>query len=633
MKSSSKLLLTSAFIFAISISSNQSLSDDKLNEIESRINSMNYESLIATRSNLLLEQDELETDQENTQSPSQNKTITERLAEINAELSAIQRALVGLVGIAAVSAITDDGYNDEVPPVITINGDNPATVELGTSYTDAGATANDAFHGTTAVTSSGTVDVNTVGSYTITYTATDLDNNTATATRTVNVVDTTAPVVTVTGDNPATHELGTTYTDAGATATDASGTVTVTSSGTVDSDTLGTYTITYTSTDASGNTGTATRTVNVVDTTAPVVTVTGDNPATHELGTTYTDAGATATDASGTVTVTSSGTVDSDTLGTYTITYTSTDASGNTGTATRTVNVVDTTAPVFTSQSTFIVDEGATDVGTVTATDLQAVTFTLSGNDDLTITTDGVLTFKAPADYESQSDNPSELKYDGSTYDITATVTATDASDNAADQIITVKINDVGGLDDKSETGTATNTSTAGTGTATATATSSTATATSTSSTSTATSTSESGTSTATSTSESGTSTATSTSESGTSTGTGTGTGTGTELNKYKYRYRNLIYNSNEPWKERYCKNIFLSKAHLKGSISSLVLEEFLSIIKYKNKVKISNFGVFTVSVTKPRVGRNPSTKKEYHIPKRKKLTFKASSQIKTILN
>jgi hypothetical protein len=37
----------------------------------------------------------------------------------------------------------------------------------------------------------------TVGSYTITYTATDLDNNTATATRTVNVVDTTSPVVTV----------------------------------------------------------------------------------------------------------------------------------------------------------------------------------------------------------------------------------------------------------------------------------------------------------------------------------------------------------------------------------------------------------------------------------------------------
>ena len=54
-----------------------------------------------------------------------------------------------------------------------------------------------------------------MGSYTVTYTATDLDNNTATASRTVNVVGTTAPIVTVIGDNPATVELGGSYTDAG----------------------------------------------------------------------------------------------------------------------------------------------------------------------------------------------------------------------------------------------------------------------------------------------------------------------------------------------------------------------------------------------------------------------------------
>ena len=66
-----------------------------------------------------------------------------------------------------------------------------------------------------------------VGEYVLTYVATDPSGNTSTATSTVNVVDTTAPVVTVTGTNPVTVELGDTYSDAGATATDLSGVVTV----------------------------------------------------------------------------------------------------------------------------------------------------------------------------------------------------------------------------------------------------------------------------------------------------------------------------------------------------------------------------------------------------------------------
>ena len=42
------------------------------------------------------------------------------------------KALVGaILGLGAVSALSDDGYNDNVPPVITIIGDNPATVQMG----------------------------------------------------------------------------------------------------------------------------------------------------------------------------------------------------------------------------------------------------------------------------------------------------------------------------------------------------------------------------------------------------------------------------------------------------------------------------------------------------------------------
>ena len=195
---------------------------------------MNYNQLVSTKRCCFKKKKAIE-------NSSASASSSSRLAEIAAELSQIQKALIAIAGVAAISSLTDDGYDDNVPPVITINGDNPATVELGTTYSDAGATANDAFHGSTPVIASGNVDTTAVGTYTVTYTATDLDNNTATATRTVNVVDTTAPVITITGDNPATVELGTSYTDAGATATDASGTITVASSGTVDTDTVGVY--------------------------------------------------------------------------------------------------------------------------------------------------------------------------------------------------------------------------------------------------------------------------------------------------------------------------------------------------------------------------------------------------------
>jgi hypothetical protein len=303
---------------------------------------------------------------------------------------------------------------DTTAPVVTVTGSD-VTHELGGAYTDAGATATDA-SGTVAVVTSGTVNVNAVGSYVLTYTSTDASGNAGTATRTVTVVDTTAPVVTITGDNPATHELGGAYTDAGATATDASGDVTVVTSGTVNVNAVGSYVLTYTSTDASGNAGTATRTVTVVDTTAPVITITGDNPATHELGGAYTDAGATATDASGDVTVIANGDVNTDKPGSYVITYISNDASGNAGTATRTVTVVDTTAPVVTVTGSDVTHElgGAyTDAG-ATATDASG---------DVTVVTSGTVNVDKVGVY-------------------TLTYTSTDASGNAGTATRTVTVVD-----------------------------------------------------------------------------------------------------------------------------------------------------------------------------------------------
>ena len=209
------------------------------------------------------------------------------------------------------------------------------------AYIDAGATASDNVDGdiTGSVSLSGTVDVTTAGSYTLTYAVSDAAGNAATAvTRTVTVVNTTAPVLTLLGASSVSLEAGATYADAGATS---DGGETVTTTGIVDPNTVGVYTLTYSASDAGGNAATSvTRTVTVSDTVAPVITLTGLASVTHELGTTYTDAGATS---DGGETVTTTGIVDPNTVGVYTLTYSASDAAGNgADVAVRTVNVVNT---------------------------------------------------------------------------------------------------------------------------------------------------------------------------------------------------------------------------------------------------------------------------------------------------
>jgi len=77
----------------------------------------------------------------------------------------------------------------------------------------------------------------------------------------------TLPTVTLIGDNPLEITLGDSFTDPGATYTDAEDddtTLATTTSGTVDTSTLGSYILTYSVTDSGGLTDSTTRTVNVV---------------------------------------------------------------------------------------------------------------------------------------------------------------------------------------------------------------------------------------------------------------------------------------------------------------------------------------------------------------------------------
>ena len=161
---------------------------------------------------------------------------------------------------------------DTTPPVITLIGDNPVTITEGDTFTDAGATATDNVDSNVTVITENPVNTSTVASYIVRYTAQDAaGNNATTVTRTVNVVaqvveDTTAPIITLIGDNPVTITEGDTYTDAGATATDnVDTTVTVITENSVDTSTVASYIVRYTAQDAAGNNATAvTRTVNVL---------------------------------------------------------------------------------------------------------------------------------------------------------------------------------------------------------------------------------------------------------------------------------------------------------------------------------------------------------------------------------
>jgi len=82
------------------------------------------------------------------------------------------------------------GTKDDTAPIITLIGDSIVSVTLNGTYTELGATAIDIIAGDVSddIITSGVVDVTTLGSYMITYTATDGCNNISTIQRQVNVI-------------------------------------------------------------------------------------------------------------------------------------------------------------------------------------------------------------------------------------------------------------------------------------------------------------------------------------------------------------------------------------------------------------------------------------------------------------
>ena len=270
---------------------------------------------------------------------------------------------------------------DIIPPVITINGDNPVTVTLNTTYTDAGATCTDIRDSDPTLDTVSTVDTSTVGSYTVTYTCVDdAGNNAVQQIRTVNTITVpSAPTGLIASFGNTTNALSWTAptNNGGSTITDYVIQYSTNSSWTIFNDDISTTTSTnvtgltngqvyhfrVNATNAAG-TGPASDTVQATpvtsestitvkppttppksitptepptlppiepDTTPPVIVINGDNLVTITLNTIYADAGATCTDnLDPNPTLTQISTVDTSTVGSYTVTYSCTDDAGNT---------------------------------------------------------------------------------------------------------------------------------------------------------------------------------------------------------------------------------------------------------------------------------------------------------------
>ncbi len=323
---------------------------------------------------------------------------------------------------------------DTTAPVITLIGSATTTIEVGTVYTDAGATAYDNVDGVLIPSLSGFVNTNVVGTYTLEYNVSDSAGNAATsAVRTVIVEDTGAPTIEAPADIVAQATGTSTIVALGTPAVSDVGdpSPVVTNDAPVAGFALGTTTVMWTATDASGNTATSTQLVTIIDTTAPVITLLGDNPQNIPVFDAYVEAGATVTDNydSGLVATTTSN-VDINTIGSYIVHYNVIDSNGNNAVqVTRTVNVIPRPITVTADAKTKVF--GAADpaltytitAGSLHGTDTLSGSLTRDAGSDVGVYAITQGTLSAPSNYT--------LTFVPSTLTIThaeATVTLTDLS-------------------------------------------------------------------------------------------------------------------------------------------------------------------------------------------------------------
>jgi gliding motility-associated-like protein len=244
-----------------------------------------------------------------------------------------------------VTVFDDDAPSITCPAAVnggTNTGCTATSVALGSPTATDNCTAN-------PTVSNNAPSAFPLGSTTVTWTATDAANNSATCTQLVTVADDDAPVPDAANLPNATGQCSVTVTPP--TATDnCAGTITGTTTDPLTYNTQGVFTITWTYNDGNGNTSTQAQTVIVDDVVAPVPDVAVLPTATGQCAVTVTPP--TATDnCAGTITGTTTDPLTYNMQGTFTVTWTYNDGNGNISMQTQTVMVDDTTDPAITCPS------------------------------------------------------------------------------------------------------------------------------------------------------------------------------------------------------------------------------------------------------------------------------------------
>lgn len=229
---------------------------------------------------------------------------------------------------------------------VLLRGSPEITLEYGEQISDPGAEAR--FSGTFLFKNGISVPVTVdrsqlenagLGTYTITYSAGVLGAS-ATATRSVTLIDTTPPVIELVSDPDGYTKPGETYQEEGFSVMDLCDGDLTDSVQRTETET----TVTYTVTDHSGNTTTVTREIIYDDRVAPVITLEGDMEVTLEKGTSFEEPGYSATDdCDGDIT--DRVTVSEEPEG---FVYTVLDSYGNADIVIRTITYIDTLPPVLT---------------------------------------------------------------------------------------------------------------------------------------------------------------------------------------------------------------------------------------------------------------------------------------------